>query len=123
KAFIEFMLHIAIAQIKTTKKHLNISTLHQNLLNYINYSRLDYTPQKALPIHTETITKELLLRGEIKRGEVQEIIHREQRTATQLIKDLMALGYITSDTPKGVIRLKFSISMAEFIFPSLLKEG
>ncbi|MBN2824913.1 MAG: hypothetical protein JXQ76_06310 [Campylobacterales bacterium] len=123
KEFLEFMLKIALKQITTMQKYLTIEYLYTKLNDYISYSRLEYTPCPSLPKHTELLTKELLIKGEIKRGEVKGIINREQRSATQLIYKLLELDYITTDSPKGSIRLHFTIEMAQFIFPSLLEVG
>ncbi|KIM06527.1 MAG: hypothetical protein KU38_12970 [Sulfurovum sp. FS08-3] len=119
--FMELVCQSALMQINDMKEYLNITRLNQSFLHYIQYTRLDDTPMKPLPPHTEAITKELLLRGEIKRGEVRQIIHREQRTATQLIRDLIDLKYLKSDSPKGAIRLNFTMEMVHFMFPNFVK--
>ena len=63
----------------------------------------------------------LLLRGEIRRGEVPPIINRQSRTSTDLVKSLIDMDLIQSDTPKGPIRLKFNTHLISYLFPGLIK--
>lgn len=120
KSFLELAMPLALHEIEAIKKNLNSEYLCRELIQYINMTRFEemFSP---FPKYSELITKELLLHGEIKRGEVKEIINKEQRTSTQLIRDLIDLEYIKSDSPKGVIRLNFPLEIAQFIFQDVFK--
>ncbi|MEA2027829.1 MAG: hypothetical protein U9N49_02495 [Campylobacterota bacterium] len=120
--FQEFMFTIAQTEIQTVDSYLRLPYLYEKLMHYIEYTRSPYYQDTPLPKHTAILTKELLLRGEIKRGEVKHIIDKEQRTATNLISELLRQDYITTDSPKGAIRLKFNLQMATFVFPKVLRK-
>jgi Fic family protein len=115
KAFVEFVLPLVLEQIEAINQKLNNKYLYRELTRYIDMTRFE-TSYPSFPKHSELITKELLIRGEVARGDVKEIINREQRSATKLIKDLMDLEYIKSDSPKGNIRLNFPLEIADIIF-------
>jgi hypothetical protein len=117
--FQTFMLNIANSEINLLQSYLKLPYLYEKLMHYIDYTRSPYYQNMALSKHTEVLTKELLLCGEIKRGDVQKIIGKEQRTATTLISELLKQDYITTDSPKGAIRLKFTMQIASFVFPKL----
>lgn len=75
-----------------------------------------------LPKHTDRLLKELLIKGTIKRGEVEKIIGTKQTVASTLVKDLIQRDYIQSDTPRGDIRIKFNAHFAMKIFPELIPD-
>lgn len=112
--YIRFMLEVALEQIDYVKEHLSIDKFHQNIQNYLHLS-------DKVSFKHELVLKELLLRGEIRRGEVPAIINRQSRTSTDLNKSLTDMDLITSDTPKGPIRLKFNTHLISHIFPGLIK--
>lgn len=81
-----------------------------------------YHNHAPLPKHSATLLKELVIKGTIKRGEVQYIIGTKDRIASSLIKKLIERNYITSDTPRGDIRIKFNTHFAMKLFPELIPE-
>ena len=99
-----------------------MNSLHKRIEKYIHLSREGFFDDKPLPKYSELLFKELLIEGEIPRGKVMDIIHTKERTATSLIKKLIQMDYIESDTPKGVIRLKFNAHFASYIFPELIPQ-
>jgi len=119
--FVNYMLDTAIDQIKYMKHQLQLSTLSQRVENYVKESQIgSYYGIKPLPKHSEKLLKELLIKGEIKRGEVKNIIGTKNRIASSLIKELLEREYIKSDTPRGNIRLIFGTHFAMKIFPELI---
>lgn len=112
--YIRFMLEVALEQIDYVKEHMGIDKFHQNIKNYLHLS-------DKVSFDHELVLNALLLRGEIRRGEVPPIINKKSRTSTTLIKSLTDMDLITSDTPKGPIRLKFNTHLTSHIFPGLIK--
>jgi len=74
----------------------------------------------TLPDYSTHLFKELLISGELARGKVKTVIGRQDRTATSLIKKLIEMDYIESDTPKSAIRLKFNSHFASYLIPELI---
>jgi Fic family protein len=79
---------------------------------------LNTTP--LLPKYSSVLFKELLIQGELQRGKVKEIIGEKDRTATTLIKTLLEMDYLASDSSKGAIRLKLNASFASYLMPELI---
>ena len=118
--YLHFILDIALEQISFIKEKLKIDTLQQNLLQHIVKTREEQYDGVALPKYAELLLKELLIRGEIPRGAVKDIIGTEIRTATELVRKLIKANYIQSTTAKGNIRLKFNEKLITDIFADLI---
>lgn len=120
--FVNFMLDTCLDQVLYMKEQLQLPTLEKRIENFIfNASKKMYTIE-PLPKHSDTLLKALLVKGEVKRAEVQEIIGTKDRVASSLIKELIGREYIKSDTPRGNIRIKFNTYFAMKIFPELIPE-
>jgi len=87
---------------------------------FIELSRQGMYAIEPLPKYSEFLLKELLIQGELSRGEVKGIIGAGETTARNLIKKLLELDYLESDSPKGAIRLRFNSYFASKIFPDLI---
>ncbi len=123
KIYIKFMLEVALDQVEYMEKVLQLRTLSQRIENYVIFSQRGMYPKDPLPKYSEFLLKDLLLRGEIPRGKVGSIINASASTATKLIRELIDLGFLESDTPKGAIRIKFNAHFASEIFPDLMSGG
>ena len=120
KIYIKFMLETALDQVEYMGKVLQLQTLSQRVETYVMFSQREMYPREPLPKYSEFLLKELLLRGEIARGKVGDAIHASGSTATKLIRKLVELDFLESDTPKGAIRIKFNAHFASEIFPDLM---
>lgn len=119
-AYVRFMLEIALDQIVYMEENLKLHTLSGRIEKYVKFSQQKMYPTEPLPKYSELLLKELLIAGEMPRGNVSSVIHTSDRTATTLIKKLTEMDYIESDTPKGAIRIKFNAHFASEIFPELI---
>jgi len=79
-----------------------------------------YGASNVLPKYSELLLRALLVNGELPRGKVKDIIGRESKTASTLIRKLIDLEYIESDTSKSPIHIKFNSFFASKIFPELI---
>lgn len=121
KRYIKFMLDVAMEQVNYIKEHLAIDKVYKNIQRYLHRSKEGLFDHKPLPEYSVLLFKELLLLGEIRRGDVDAIINKETRTRTTLNQRLEEMGLITSDTPKSRIRIKFNAHFISYIFPGLIK--
>jgi Fic family protein len=69
-----------------------------------------------------TLLVEILHRGEIARGEAQAITGLGERTARDLVGELVRDALIGSSSEKGPVSLRFPISYADVLFPRLFPE-
>ena len=121
-SYIKFMLEIALDQVDFMNKNLKMHSLYERIESYVRLSQEGFFHTKNLPKYSALLFKELLIVGEIPRGKVMLIIGTKERTATTLIKELMQLDFLESDTPKSAIRLKFNAHFASYIFPELIPQ-
>jgi len=120
--YIKFMLEIALDQVDFMNQNLKMNSLYERIERYIRLSKEGFFDMKPLPKYSELLFKELLMVGEVPRGKVMDIIHTKDRTATTLIKELIQMDFLESDTPKSAIRLKFNAHFASYIFPELIPQ-
>ena len=120
--FLNFMLDIALDQIQYMNKYLKLDSLASNITKYVSLSQAGLFDHEALPAQSELLFKELLIYGELPRGQVKNIIGKKDRAATSLISKLMAMDFLESDSPKGNIRLKFNSHFASKIIPELFPD-
>lgn len=66
--------------------------------------------------------QEVLLRGEMGRGEVAAAASTE-RTGRNVLAQLLKEGILTSSMPKGPVRLAFPTHLAGHLFPELYPMG
>ncbi|MBT5491012.1 Fic family protein [bacterium] len=118
--YVKFMLEVALDQVEFMKENLNLSTLSGRIDNYILNSQQGMYDTQPLPKHTKELFKELLVYGELPRGKVQYIIGTKDRVASSLIKTLVDMDFLESNTPRGNIRIKFNSHFATHIFPQIV---
>jgi len=120
--YTKFMLEMALDQITYMNEMLQLNTLSSRIGKFIELSRQGMYVIEPLPKYSEFLLKELLIQGELSRGEVKGIIGAGETTARKLIKKLLELEYLESDTPKGAIRLRFNSYFASKVFPDLIPD-
>jgi Fic family protein len=118
--YLKYMLENALEQIEFMNKNLQLSSLGDKIDRFVLLSTQKMLNTKPLPKQAALLFKELLLQGELARGRVKDIINTKDRTASTLIKTLIEMDYLESDTPKGAIRLKFNAEFASYIMPDLI---
>jgi len=120
KKYVYFMLDIALDQVLYMKENLQLSTLGSRIESYVLFSQQGMYKTTPLPKHSNTLFKELLIAGELARGDVKNIIGTKDRVASALIKNLIDMEYLKSDTPRGKIRINFNAHFATHLFPELI---
>ncbi len=114
------MLKMALDQVDYMGKALKLETLNHKIEQYVKLSAL--VGDEPLPKYSLPLFKELLIRGELPRGKVKDIIGTKDRTASTLIKELIQKDFLESNTPKSPIKLKFNAHFASYLFPELVPQ-
>lgn len=113
--FTRWFLHVCIDQVTFMAGLFDIDTLARRLRLFVErHDRLK--PQAA------RLLEEALIRGEVERGEAPRITGLPERSARRLFNDILALGLLASDTPKGPVSLRFPVDTLEVLFPRLFPE-
>lgn len=71
-------------------------------------------PKRSFPL-----LREAWFMGQFERGRAQEITNYGQRQSSTVLNELVKKGLLTSETPKGPVRLSFPLDVVERWFPNL----
>ena len=113
--FIQFFLETAIDQVQFMRSLLEPETLLTRLEIYIN----EEVHLGHLPSGSFSLMREVILSDEVERGRAPSITGYQSRQARTVLSTLFKEGLLTSDTPKGSVKIAFPLKLAERIFPSL----
>ncbi|HIJ91716.1 MAG: hypothetical protein OEV91_04510, partial [Desulfobulbaceae bacterium] len=122
--FCRFFLTTCLDQIEFMNNLLKLDGLLDRIGGYVSMrsAKLIPGPKPEYPsLKPEAIymLQEVLLRGEMGRGEVLRASGMAERTGRVLLGQLLDEGILVSDTPKGAVRLEFLTHVAGYLFPDL----
>jgi Fic family protein len=110
--FVTWFCRVALDQVRFMGRLFELEAIEQRLTDYVqNVLRMSE--------HAAEIPLEVLRRGEMARGEAGRVTWTSERTARTALNALVHAGLLTSDTPKSPVRLQFSVSSADVLFPRL----
>ncbi|MEP6565233.1 MAG: Fic family protein [Mesorhizobium sp.] len=81
-----------------------------------------YAARSELKPEAGRLLEEALVRGEFERGEISRITGLPERTARRVFNDVISLGLLASETPKGPVSLRFPADAVDALFPKLFPE-
>mgnify|MGYP002715595213 FL=1 len=110
--FIEWFLRVSLDQVEFMASLFDLDGLGARLRDYV-------AAREGLRAEAARILDEVLLRGEMARGEAARVSGLKERTARDLLGALVEDGILGSDTPKGPISLRFPVHSVEILFPRL----
>lgn len=120
--FVRFMLKTALDQVEYMDNCLKLNNLSQRIENYCKSANASFLGIDPLPKGSEKLFKELLLHGEIQRGDVPGIIGKKKTVASATIKELLNRYYLASDGPRKPLRLNFNAHFSSKLFPELMPD-
>jgi Fic family protein len=110
--FTEWFLKVCLDQVNFTSSLFDLPNLKQRLKLYVDRSgRLK--PEAYL------LLEEAVHRGEFARGDADRITRLPERTARDVLAQVIAEGLLGSDTPKGPVSLRFPSHTLDLLFPQL----
>jgi len=117
--FCEFVLKTALDQIAFMEDLLELEALQRRVLAF--GKRLE--TEGALLKGSGELLRDILLRGEIPRGDVARIVGVSPRTGQTISGALLRANLLQSDSPKGSLRLGFPALASASYFPNLFPAG
>lgn len=122
--FSTFFFEIADDQVAFMKKLLSLDGLYTRIVSYVN-RRADNTLPDEKPLRPEAkhVLTEVMIRGEIPRGEVSRLIGMGERTATDLIGQLLEEELVTSTSHRSPLRFHIPAKVVGYYFPDLYPAG
>lgn len=114
--FVAWFLRVALDQVRFMATLFDLDGLQVRLGEYVQRDPA-LRPEAAAVLH------QVLLAGELPRGLATAVTGLPERTGRDVLRSLLARGILASDTPKGPVRLKFSVDDAEILFPRLYPQS
>lgn len=128
--FCTFFLETCLDQIEYMRGLLRLETFAERLVSYgqLRASGLAAPPRAvgdtgALHARAGLLLREVMLRGEVPRGEAARITGLGERTARTVLGDLVREGLLVADGPKLPVRLGFPVHAVGYWFPELYPAG
>lgn len=122
--FTTFFFEIADDQILFMKKLLALDGLHARIESYANRrSEGGFPDEEILRPEAKYVLTEVMMRGEINRGEVPRLIGLGERTATALIRQLLMEELVTSESHRAPLRFHIPAKVVGYYFPDLYPAG
>lgn len=122
--FCRFFLEVCLDQCAFMGEMLRLDTLLARVEGYVQGRALKALPgptpeSPALKREASHMLQEVLLRGEMARGDVLRVSGMAERTGRDLLGQLLREGLLVSDSPKGRVRLGIPTRVAGVWFPDL----
>ncbi len=114
-SFTEFLLTICLDQVAFMERLVEPDALRSRILTWsAEEARRDRLPPKS-----GTVLEAILFRGELPRGDVEQLLGASQRTARRLTAELIKRGVVTAESSRAPLRLAFPATLAERWLPGL----
>jgi Fic family protein len=113
--FVLWFLRVALDQVKFMSSLFELDTLARRLRVFVERS-------ERLRPEASHLLEEALIRGEFERGGVARITGLPERSARRVLSDVIGVGLLASETPKGAVSLRFPVDALEILFPRLFPE-
>jgi Fic family protein len=120
-AFCRFFLEVCLDQVRFMHSLLEPRGLVARIQDYV---RRRASGEIGVPLAKEAshILQEVVLLGEISRGDAARITGMSERTGRRIVSQLVAEGLLVSDTPKGPVRIGLPMDVVGFYFPRLFPD-
>lgn len=113
--FTRYFLSTCIDQIEFMESLVRPDRIRDRIQVWCRSQIEEGSLHKKSPALLDTV----LYRGQVKRGEVEELLQVARRTATRVTSELLATGILTSDGVKSPLRIAFPAKLAPEIMPGL----
>jgi Fic family protein len=113
--FCEWFLAVMLDQIRFTRAVFALETLggrYARLLRDLGYDK-----------RAEPLVLAILRYGEMPRGDASFLLKTSERTARNVVSQLVEDGFLKSTTPKGPVRAAFPLAHRDRLFPSLFADA
>lgn len=117
--FTEFFLKTCIDQVEFMEDLVRPEKLRERILGW-SASRVE---NKTLPKQSPALLEAVLYRGELKRGEVSDLLGVAQRTATRVVAELLETGILASESARSSLKLALPAKLASEIMPGLFPDA
>ncbi len=110
--FTLWFLKVCLDQVNFMSALFDLNNLERRLKNYVDQSDV-LKPESFL------LLREALVRGVVERGDAPRITGLPERSARRILKDVIDVGLLASETPKSAVSLRFPANSLDTLFPRL----
>ncbi|MEX0719059.1 MAG: Fic family protein [Balneolaceae bacterium] len=122
--FCSFFFETAHDQITFMKTLLSLDGLLERINGYINLRSQNTIPNEpVLRPEARFILIEVMMRGEVPRGEAQRLTGLGERTARDLTSQLLDEELVVSESHRSSLRFNIPAKVVGYYFPALYPEG
>jgi Fic family protein len=114
--FVLWFLRVCLDQVRFMSSLFDLEALAGRIHRYVERHEI-LKPEAGF------ILESVLLRGELERGDAMRASGLPERTARRVLGELLSLGLLASDTPKGKVSLRFPSHALEDLFPKLYPQS
>ncbi len=114
-SFTRYFLTTCIDQIEFMEGLVTPDKIRDRILGWCR-SQVD---AGKLPRQSPRLLEVVLYTGQIKRGELMDLLQVARRTATRVVSELLQAGILASDSAKSPLRIAFPAKLAPEIMPGL----
>lgn len=114
--FVFWFLRVSLDQVQFMSSLFELGALSSRIHRYVQR-------HETLKPEAGYMLESVLLRGELERGEAMRASGLPERTARRVLGELIALGLLDSETPKGKVSLRFPAHALEDLFPKLYPQS
>ena len=124
KEFCFYFLETCLDQIEFMSELLDLDNLSQRIHGYIDLRAQGIlTGEKQLKEESKYILTEVMLRGEVSRGDAKRVTGLSERSARRVLSALEDEELITSESHRSPVRFSIPPKVVGYYFPDLYPEG
>jgi Fic family protein len=118
-AFCSFFLETVLDQIRFMRGLLELDALQTRLAGFVELS----VSRGELRGEAAFLLRDVVLRGEVARGDASRITGLGKRSAQALVAELLRRGLLASNSAKGPLHLGLPANVVAYYFPRLYPEA
>jgi Fic family protein len=119
QAFSSFFVDTCLDQVKFMSEMFDLD----NLAKRIQYFFGMLSTSSNIKQESHLLVMEALRKGEFARGEASRITSFGERMSRDILGELLKLGFLTSDSAKGPVKIAFPTAVTGYYFPNLFPAG
>lgn len=116
--FIDFFLDICVDQVTFMEQLIQPTSFVGRVIRWANAE----VAAGRLAARSDRLLEAVIIRGELERGDIENLLGTSERTARRVTSGLLAQGALVSDSPRARLRLGFPVKLAHHWLPGLFPE-
>ena len=122
RAWCEFFIEVCEDQVQFMGQMLELDDIKKRLAALVTVRRetvssLVYRKEIVVPLH------HIIVAGPISRAEFTQMTGLGERTVRDIMRDLLKVGLLTSDSHRGPLSIAFPLDSLDLLFPRLYPEA